>query len=87
MLIWQQVRHAKLWACGPMPPTEINIQTGGSLPFSREILPYGPTLDIPLFVKSPYDPKQKASLLAEKTSLAHTLELSSREHAVVASAS
>ncbi|MDD3814131.1 MAG: TolC family protein [Desulfocapsaceae bacterium] len=69
----------------PMPPTEINIQAGDSIPFSRDILRYGLTLDMPLFVKSLYDLKQKAALLAEKASLAHTLELSSRKAAVVAS--
>lgn len=68
----------------PMPPTEINIQAGDSIPFSRDILRYGLTLDMPLFVKSLYDLKQKAALLAEKASLAHALELSSRKAAVVA---
>lgn len=68
----------------PMPPTEINVQSGDSIPFSRDILRYGLTLDMPLFVKSLYDLKQKAALLAEKASLAHVLELSSRKSAVVA---
>ncbi len=68
----------------PMPPTEINVQAGDSIPFSRDILRYGLTLDMPLFVKSLYDLRQKATLLAEKASLAHTLELSSRKAAVVA---
>ena len=68
----------------PMPPTEINVQAGDSIPFSRDILRYGLTLDMPLFVKSLYDLKQKAALLAEKASLGHALELSSRKSAVVA---
>ncbi len=34
----------------PMP-TEVNIQAGDPIPFSREILRYGLTLDMPLFVK------------------------------------
>lgn len=68
----------------PMPPTEVNIQAGDSIPFSRNILRYGLTMDMPLFVKSLYDLQQKAALLAEKANLAHTLELSSRKAAVVA---
>jgi outer membrane protein TolC len=68
----------------PMPPTEINVLAGDSIPFSRDILRYGLTLDMPLFVKSLYDLRQKAALLAEKASLAHVLELSSRKAAVVA---
>ncbi|OIP50948.1 MAG: hypothetical protein AUK28_01050 [Desulfobacterales bacterium CG2_30_60_27] len=68
----------------PMPPTEVNVQAGESIPFSRDILRYGLTLDMPLFVKSLYDLKQKAALLAEKANLAHAQELSSRKAAVVA---
>ena len=68
----------------PMPPTEVNVQAGESIPFSRDILRYGLTLDMPLFVKSLYDLRQKAARLAEKANLAHVLELSSRKAAVVA---
>lgn len=68
----------------PMPPTEVNIQAGDPIPFSRDILRYGLTLDMPLFVKSLYDLRQKTALLAEKANLAHTLELASRKAAVVA---
>ena len=68
----------------PMPPTEVNVQAGESIPFSRDILRYGLTLDMPLFVKSLYDLKQKAALLAEKANLAYTQELFSRKAAVVA---
>ncbi len=68
----------------PMPPTEVNVQAGDSIPFSRDILRYGLTLDMPLFVKSLYDLRQKAARLAEKANLAHVLELSSRKAAVVA---
>ncbi len=68
----------------PMPPTEVNIQAGDSIPFSRNILRYGLTMDMPLFVKSLYDLRQKTALLAEKASLAHTMELFSRKAAVVA---
>lgn len=68
----------------PMPPTEVNVQAGDSIPFSWNLMRYGLTLDMPLFVKSLYDLRQKAARLAEKSSLAHTLELSSRKAAVVA---
>lgn len=68
----------------PMVPTEVDIQAGDSIPFSRDILRYGLTLDMPLFVKSLYDLRRKSALLAEKASLAHALGLSSRKAAVVA---
>ncbi|MDA8163927.1 MAG: TolC family protein [Desulfobacteraceae bacterium] len=68
----------------PMPPTEVNVQAGESIPFSYNLLRYGLTLDVPLFVKSLYDLKDKAALLAQKASLAYTLDLSSRKAAVVA---
>jgi len=68
----------------PMPPTEVNVQAGESIPFSWNLMRYGLTLDMPLFVKSLYDLRQKAARLAEKSSLSHTLELSSRKAAVVA---
>ncbi len=68
----------------PMPPTEVNVQAGDSIPFSWNLMRYGLTLDMPLFVKSLYDLRQKAARLSEKASLAHTLELSSRKAAVVA---
>lgn len=68
----------------PMPPTEANAQAGDSLPFSWNLLRYGLTLDMPLFVKSLYDLQQKAALLAEKANLAHTMERVSRKASVVA---
>lgn len=68
----------------PMPPTEVNVQAGESIPFSWNLMRYGLTLDMPLFVKSLYDLRQKAARLSEKSSLAHVLELSSRKAAVVA---
>lgn len=68
----------------PMPPTEVNVEAGESIPFSRNLMRYGLTLDMPLFVKSLYDLRQKAARLSEKSSLTHTLELSSRKAAVVA---
>ena len=68
----------------PMPPTEVNVQAGDSIPFSWNLMRYGLTLDMPLFVKSLYDLRQKAARLAEKASFAHTLELSSRKASVVA---
>ncbi len=68
----------------PMPPTEVNVQAGDSIPFSWNLLRYGLTLDMPIFVKSLYDLRQKAALLAEKANLTHTMERVSRKAAVVA---
>lgn len=68
----------------PMPPTEVNVAAGESLPFSREIMRYGLTLDMPLFVKSLLDLQEKSEALAVKARLGLTLKLVGNEAAVVA---
>lgn len=68
----------------PMPPTEVNVAAGESIPFSREMLRYGLTLNMPIFVKTLYDLRRKSEALAAKARLGHTLKLVSQEAAVIA---
>lgn len=67
----------------PMPPTEVDVQAGESIPFSREILRYGLTLEVPVFVKELYTLRQKAALLTDKAVIDKTLDTVGRKAAVV----
>lgn len=67
----------------PMPPTEVNIQAGDSIPFSREILRYGLSFDAPVYIRELYVLRQKAALLREKSETDRRLDLLGREAAVV----
>jgi len=67
----------------PMPPTEVNIQAGEPIPFSRRILRYGLTLEAPVLVWQLYALRQKAKVLAGKAKIDERLDLVSREAAVV----
>jgi outer membrane protein TolC len=67
----------------PMPPTEVNIEAGDSIPFSREILRYGLSLEVPLYVKKLYVLSEKLQLLAEEAGIANSINLVTREAAVV----
>jgi len=67
----------------PLPPTEVNIPAGESIPFSTEILRYGLTLEAPLYVHKLYVLREKLLLLAEGASLSRRISTVSREAAVV----
>ena len=67
----------------PMPPTEVNVQAGDSLPFSREILRYGLNFDAPVYVRELYVLRQKAMLLREKAETDRQLDLIGRQASVV----
>ncbi len=67
----------------PMPPTEVNVQAGDSLPFSREILRYGLNFDAPVYVRELYVLRQKAKLLREKAETDRQLDLIGRQASVV----
>jgi len=67
----------------PMSPTEVNIQAGDPIPFSREILRYGLTLEVPVFVKELYVLRQKAAELNAKAQLDRRLDLIGRQSAVI----
>ncbi len=67
----------------PMSPTEVNVQGGESIPFSRQILRYGLTLDAPVYVREFYVLRQKAAILNQKAEIDRKLDLLGREAAVV----
>ncbi len=67
----------------PMPPTEVNVQAGDSIPFSREILRYGLSFDAPVYVRELYVLRQKAMLLRKKAETGRQLDLIGRQASVV----
>lgn len=67
----------------PMPPTEVNVAAGESIPFSREILRYGLNIDAPLYVGELLALRKKAEVLANKAKIAHQGKIASQEAAVV----
>jgi outer membrane protein TolC len=67
----------------PMPPTEVNVQAGEAIPFSREILRYGLNFETPVYVRELYVLRQKATLLIQKAETDRRLDLLGRQAAVV----
>lgn len=67
----------------PMPPTEVSIAAGDSIPFSENILRYGLKMEMPLFVKSLYSLADKVKELQKASKAGHKLRLISRQAAVV----
>lgn len=67
----------------PMPPTEVNVQAGDSLPFSRKILRYGLSFNAPVYVRELYVLRQKALLLRDKAETDRQLDLLGRQASVV----
>jgi len=67
----------------PMPPTEVNVAAGDSIPFSENILRYGLKVEMPLFVKSLYSLADKVKQVQEASRAGHKLRLISRQAAVV----
>ncbi len=67
----------------PMPPTEVNIAAGESIPFSRWITRYGLTLQVPVYVQKIYDLRQKTRILHEKAKIQNRIDLVSRQAAVI----
>jgi outer membrane protein TolC len=67
----------------PMPPTEVNVQAGDSIPFSREILRYGLSFSAPIYVRELYMLRQKAELLRKRSNTNRQLDLIGRQASVV----
>lgn len=67
----------------PMPPTEVNVQGGDAIPFSREILRYGLSFEAPVYVRELYVLRQKAAILSQRADIERKLDLLGREAAVV----
>ncbi len=67
----------------PMPPTEINIVAGDSIPFSDEIERVGLKVEMPLFVKSLYTLADKVKQLRQLSRLSHAMSVVTRQAEVV----
>ncbi len=67
----------------PMPPTEVNIQAGEPIPFSRNIIRYGLNFEAPVYVRKLYVLRQKAILLRQKAETDRQLDLIGRQASVV----
>lgn len=67
----------------PMPPTEVNVAAGDSLPFSKEIERYGLKVEMPLFVKGLYTLADKVKQLQQGSKIGHEQKLVTRQAEVV----
>ena len=67
----------------PMPPTEVNIAAGDSIPFSRRIARYGVRMEMPLFVKELYSLADKVKQLQMSSRAEYRLKLITRQAQVV----
>jgi outer membrane protein TolC len=67
----------------PMPPTEVDIAAGESIPFSENITRYGLKAEMPLFVKSLYSLADQIKQLQRASKVGYQLTLVTRQAAVV----
>ncbi len=67
----------------PMPPTEVSIAAGDSIPFSDQIERYGLKAEMPLFVKGIYTLANKVKQLQKVSKIGHKLNLVTRQAEVV----
>ena len=67
----------------PMAPTEVNVAAGDALPFSRNIARYGLSFQAPIYIARIYRLREKLKLLTQKSTIAHRINLVSREAAVI----
>lgn len=67
----------------PLPPTEVNITAGESIPFSDDILRYGVTLKMPVFVKSLYTLASKMKLLREQAEYKKQIDTIEKEASLI----
>ena len=67
----------------PLPPTEVNTTAGESIPFSDDILRYGLTLKMPVFVKNLYTLASKMKLLREEAEYKNKIDTLEKEASVV----
>jgi outer membrane protein TolC len=67
----------------PLPPTEVNVARGDSIPFSKEIIRYGITAQMPLFVKTIFTLADQLKLVKNEASLARQVDVVKKEASVV----
>jgi outer membrane protein TolC len=67
----------------PMPPTEVNVAAGDSLPFSKDIERYGLKVEMPLFIKGLYTLADKVKQLQQASTIGHKQNVVTRQAEVV----
>jgi hypothetical protein len=67
----------------PMPPTEVNVSAGESIPFSDEIFRYGIQASMPIFVKEIFDTAKQLKTLTQKSKIRAKITLIQNESVVV----
>ncbi|MBW2093394.1 MAG: TolC family protein [Deltaproteobacteria bacterium] len=67
----------------PLPPTEVNIQAGEAIPFSRNIGRYGITATMPVFVKEIFDTAKQIKSLSRKSEVKKEITIIGNQSAVV----
>jgi outer membrane protein TolC len=67
----------------PMPPTEVNVAAGDSIPFSEEIERYGLKVEMPLFVKGLYTLADKVKQSQQASRVGYEINLVTRQAEVV----
>ncbi|GAB4177839.1 MAG: hypothetical protein Tsb0017_07140 [Geothermobacteraceae bacterium] len=67
----------------PMPPTEVNIAGGESIPFSKQITRYGLRVDMPIFIKKLYTLADQVRQLQQASRAGHKLRLVTRQASVI----
>ena len=67
----------------PMPPTEVNVAAGQSIPFSRDIFRYGVSIEAPLYAAKILRLREKMRLLADRGGIANRINLVSRQATVI----
>jgi outer membrane protein TolC len=67
----------------PMPPTEVNVAAGDSIPFSEEIERYGLKVEMPLFVKGLYTLADKVKQSQQASKVGYEINLVTRQAEVV----
>jgi len=67
----------------PMPPTEVNIAAGESIPFSEEIFRYGVKASMPIFVKEIFDTGEQLKTLTQQSEIKQKITLIQNESVVL----
>jgi outer membrane protein TolC len=67
----------------PLPPTEVNIAAGESIPFSDEIFRYGVKASMPIFAKEIFDTAKQLKTLTQKSEIRKKITLIQNESIVV----
>lgn len=67
----------------PLPPTEVNIAAGESIPFSENIYRYGIQASVPVFMKEIFDMAKSLEALTEKSQIRRRLTIIRNQSAVI----